>query len=296
MDDAIKAEQQLGQIQDQNFEDFRRGEKMKMDLANQAALTSLTGIKRERMELENNHQQRLQQISETRFATAQQYEDALALEEQLHQAEIKRFEDQHNASELLKLDLKEIERTGVQAFSQGLATAIVGAFEEGDKAFQKFAANFLKEIAKMILQALILRALQSFGFGLSSGGQASALAGGGMRFAADGLQEVSAPTFFPKFNVLAGEAGREVLTVLARPRFERVNGIPAQIGMAGGRRLAITSADALEGARHVNIKVTLSPGLKAEIVENSVEGARVAIAQDMGENTAISRATRKLTQ
>jgi len=54
-------------------------------------------------------------------------------------------------------------------FAQGWRRALVDAFSEGDKAFQKFAANFLRAIAQMILQSLILRGVQSIFLG--GGGQ-----------------------------------------------------------------------------------------------------------------------------
>ncbi|NUN53265.1 MAG: hypothetical protein HUU06_10845, partial [Planctomycetaceae bacterium] len=112
----------------------------------------------------------------------------------------------------------------------------------------------------------------------------------------------AAHAFTPASDFVVGysrEAGREVMTVLSRPRFERINGVPAQIGYAGGNRLAITSADALArgggGAAGgmVDIRVTLSPEVKAEVVNQSVQNARVAIVQDMSSDSQLSRVTRQ---
>ena len=113
------------------------------------------------------------------------------------------------------------------------------------------------------------------------------------------MNSVSSPTYFPKFNVLAGEAGREVMTVLSRPSFQRINGVPAQIGYAGGNRLAITSADALAGAGGgagggvLEIRVTLSPDVKVEVMNNAVARSRVVLVQDMSNDSQLSRVTRQ---
>ena len=48
-----------------------------------------------------------------------------------------------------------------------------------------------------------------------------------------GVSELTGPTYFPRFNVLAGEAGREMMTVLARPRTLSIGGANAIIGSVG---------------------------------------------------------------
>jgi len=292
---AAQIEVRTDQLSIQAQQDWLAGEKMKMNLANQAALARLDGIKRERAELEISHKERLQQIQETGFENEEQYQQAMDLEKELYDAEVKRFEKQHNAGDQLMQDFQDIEKAGVQAFAQGLSTAIVDAFEEGDKAFQKFASNFLKQISQMIMQALILRAIQATGiFPAAQGGQFPA------KYAAGGISEIYSPTYFPRFNVIAGEAGREMMTVLARPRFERINGIPAQVGMAAGRRLAITSADALANAGGagaggtIRVIVQMEPGLVGNIQENSVKGAVAQVVTDLHNDTNISRGVRKL--
>jgi hypothetical protein len=219
--------------------------------------------------------------------------------------------ERHRLSSLIAVDMKELGATMIRDFAGGLSHAIVSAFEEGDKAFQKFAVNFMKAMAEMILQALILRAIQSF---LGGGGQVGAtgdfnsnrnvtnLAARGGFFpimAANGVSDVSSPTFFPKFNVVAGEAGREVMTVLAKPRLVNFNGLSAQVGRAGNNRLAITSADALASRAggggaggNVQVVISLTPGLKGEIVQASLENVTVHMQQD----TTLSRTTKNLTK
>jgi hypothetical protein len=119
------------------------------------------------------------------------------------------------------------------------------------------------------------------------------------RFAANGLpgvDSVSRPTYFPRFNVVAGEAGREMLTVLARPRFMEVGGLEAVVGNAGPNRLAITNADALAGhgvSGRAVIEVVPAPGYEARIVENAIEGATVKVTQEMGRNSRLRDATKK---
>lgn len=282
------------------LDSFRASEQMRQDLAMQTVLTSLEGNKRVSAQLEFDHIKRMDQIREMKFETEEQFIETMNAEQQLYLAQQKRFEQAQSYSYKLGQDMKQVAENGAQAFSSGLAGAIVSAFEEGDKAFQKFAANFLRQIAEMILQALILRAIKG-AFGMADGGQATAMANGGVIYAAGGLSgvgELNSATYFPKFNVVAGEAGREVMTVLSRPRFERINGVPAQVGYANGNRLAITSADALAGGGgavggRIVIEVRPSKGAEAEIVENSVQRARAAVVQDMSEDSQLSRVTRK---
>lgn len=280
---------------------FQNGERIKQDLIDQTVLTMLEGDARVQAEIEINHDRRLRMIEEQEFYDQEQKDAAIRAVQALAEEERRKFEQSRTYSFQLQKDMKQVAESGAQAFSSGLATAIVDAFEEGDKAFQKFAANFLRQIAEMILQALILRAIKG-AFGLADGGQVTAMANGGMIYAANGVSgvmDVSSPTYFPKFNVLAGEAGREVMTVLSRPRFERINGVPAQIGYAGGNRLAITSADALArgggGAAGGNIviEVRYSKDTEVRVLEQSVQNARVAIVQDMSSDSQLSRVTRQ---
>jgi len=293
-----KAEVEYRKMEDQSIEDFKNGEMLKQQLIDERLMLSLEGADREAAEIEIHHEERMRQIEATRFATAEQYDEAVALEQSLVETQRARFRDARSQASQFQAQLRQFGREATQLFATGLAHAIVSAFEEGDKAFQKFFANFMRQIAEMILQALILRMIS----GLFGGLGGLFAANGGQfpnRMAGGGVAEVSSPTFLPKFNVLAGEAGREVLTVLSRPRFERVNGVPAQIGMANGQRLAITSADALERGGGglggvIQLRVTLSPDVKAELVNSSVKGARVMVINELGQDSAISRGVKGL--
>ena len=224
------------------------------------------------------------------------------------QSDIKRMQ----SLTTLRQQLTEIQKLGQQAaeaFSGGFATAFV-EFANGTKsasaAFADFARNFLNQMSQMLMQAAVMRALfgatgKSDGTGGLIGALINGQANGGVTFAANGLSgvsSVSSPTYFPKFNVLAGEAGREMMTVLARPRMMEVGGMQAVVGSAQGNQLAITSADQLAqrgGGGVVDIRVTLGPELRAEIVQQSVKGAVVQVAQDMRQDTPISRGVKGLT-
>lgn len=200
-------------------------------------------------------------------------------------------------------DMEKLGQRTVGMFAGGFSQAFVD-FASGAKsakeAFTDFARSFLSQIAQMIMEQLILNAIS----GILGGGKAAAsggvfpqmMAAGGMA----GVSEVSRATYFPKFNVVAGEAGREMLTVLARPRMMEIGGMQAVVGNAGSNRLAITSADELAsrggGAGGVlDIRVTLGPELRAEIVNQAVRGAQVRVAQDMREDSPISRGVKGLT-
>jgi hypothetical protein len=181
----------------------------------------------------------------------------------------------------------------------------------------------MKQIAQMILQAMILRAIQSIFLG--SGGQVGPTSGqvsaGAARLAASGLEgvgEVNRATFFPGFNVIAGEAGREVMTVLARPQLMNFGGIAAQVGMAGPNRLAIVNAGALqkaqrramggsdmslpgdglaggEGGRSV-VEISLAPGLEANVVKKAVKGSVVEVTRQLTVSGPLATNARRLSQ
>jgi len=260
------------------------------DLINDTTAAQLKGQELEVFQEQVNHEKRLAQIREIQFENEDDYLKLIELENTLSAVRQNNIAKSHNASELLKQDIQDFVKNGEQAFAQGLSGAIVDAFQEGDKAFQKFAANFLRTIAQMILQSLILRAIQSTGLGLAGGGQVTK--------AADGFMGgVSSATFLPRFNVLAGEAGPEMLTVMARPRFANFGGgLTGAVGDVGNRKMAVVDANGLaqRSGGQITLRVDLAEGLVASITQNSVAGARVAIAQDMSQDTPVSRATKRL--
>jgi len=182
------------------------------------------------------------------------------------------------ASEVGKLLNRSLEMV-----SQTSAHAFVGLIT-GAKDLKQSFVDLLKSMTEMVIQMLILKALRgAFGLGAAEGGvypSASggifALAGGGIA----GVGMVSASTFFPKYNVLAGEAGPEWLTVLSRPRMMEIGGIQAAVGNAGRNQLALTNAADLQragpGGRLV-IEVNVSPDAEARITHNSINGAVVRV-------------------
>ena len=199
-----------------------------------------------------------------------------------------------------------------QNFSSGMASAFV-EFAKGTKsakaAFQDFASSFLASVAQMIIQALILKMIKGV-FGFADGGVETSSANvgtgeknGGMTFAAAGLagvESVSSPTYYPRFNVLAGEAGQEMLTVLSRPQTESVNGMRVVSGMAAGNGLSIASTAALKSnggggaGGEIVLRIEHSEASQVSIVQQAVQGARVQISQDLQQDTPISRATKRL--
>jgi hypothetical protein len=224
--------------------------------------------------------------------------ESLITEKQMHDLTLEANTQQINSLTQLKNHLTDVQVLGrdvAKLFASGFSQAFVD-FASGTKsakeAFSDFARSFLQSVSQMIMEWAILKGMSAMGM---------TMAHGGVRFAADGLagvQSVSSPTYFPKFNVVAGEAGREMLTVLARPRMMEVGGMQAVVGSAQGNRLAITNADELAsrgGAGGVvDIRVTLGPELRAEIVNQSVQGARVVVANDMRADTPISRGVKGL--
>jgi tape measure domain-containing protein len=163
------------------------------------------------------------------------------------------------ATDQLAQGLIQVGHAAESQFATGMASAFM-AIADGSKsakqAFSDFAVAFLKQVAQMILETIILWAVQTalrslFGgggqaplmAGESSGSVANIAGDGGVFPAAngvvraasgvDGVSEVDRPTLFPKFNVLAGEAGKEVLTVMAKPQLIEIDGIRAIMGNVG---------------------------------------------------------------
>ena len=304
----------------ETFERFENGERIKQDLVDQTVLVMLEGEARIQAEMEITHDNRIQAINEEKFETQEQYDAAVRAEALLYAEERKRFEQARNGTAQLNQSLQDIGERAQELAASGLVDAmwsIADGSKSAGAAFREFAASFSEDVSKMILKAYALYAIQQL-LGMFSGGGGGAkgvgggVSGSGAQFAnyaaeggqwtamADGgMVSVSSPTLLPKFNVLAGEAGREMLTVLARPSFERINGVPAQIGYAGGNRLAITSADALAGAGgggmggQATVRIELAPGLVATLKQDSIQGARIAIVQDMSTDSQLSRVTRQ---
>jgi hypothetical protein len=202
------------------------------------------------------------------------------------------------------MSTQEMLNRGATEFAGGMSSAIVD-FIDGTKsakqAMEEFAASFLESIAQMIIQQMLLNALRATGFFFGGGGMATADAMGGVHYAANGITSVSSPTYFPKFNVVAGEAGTEMLTVLARPTFRSIGGIDAVVGNAGSNRLAITNADDLANMAgggmggHIVIEMRGTQDFEARIVSNSIKGATVQVARDLGRNSPIAKGVKNLT-
>lgn len=239
-------------------------------------------------------------------------------------AEEKELTAIRNAEKKEQLHVKtlgEMEKDAADTFASDFSSAFVD-FVDGTKtaeeAFKSFATSFLKSILSMIIQQQILNALKTAFFGgggtaISSGASyssaATAVSGadwsaqaiGGMTLAAAGLSgvsSVSSPTYFPRFNVLAGEAGREMLTVLSKPRTMSVGGIEAVVGQAGNNTLAITSASDLanrggSSAGTLKIEISHSDESKAKIISSSIQGAETNIITKAQQNTYLRKALRK---
>ena len=209
--------------------------------------------------------------------------------------------------------LVDVGARGAQAFSGGLASAIVNAARTGKAAFSEFFASFMSQVAQMIMQALLLRAVAGImgGFGASPGliKAVTGLAAGGFapRLAAAGIiagtQVVSGPTYFPAFNTIAGEAGSEVLAVLSKPRMMNIGGMASYVGSVQGQRVAMTNADDLArsaGGRGgaggvIVVEVRGTREFEARVIDSSIEGAVVRVVNDLHTDTPVSAAVKGLT-
>jgi hypothetical protein len=261
----------------------------------------------ERIDIAEREYQARVEFYEALFMEGKLTEDMLVDYQQQALAKRLQAEQKYTRETTIQLmTIRDMQIAAAESFSYGLSAAIID-FADGtkraDEAFKEFASNFLKQISQMIMQQLILNAIKSAFFG--EGGSAMSAtpqAHGGITYAADGLagiSSVSSATYFPKFNVVAGEAGREMLTVLARPRRMEIGGMEAVVGQAGRNTLAITNAHALAsggggGANgRVVIEIQHSESAEARIVNNSVQNAELRIVQRANQNSPLRDAIKR---
>jgi|GEM_PF-5681324 len=285
-------------------------------------------FKHRRQLIEDYYQYELEKAGETAHAAEiinTNKEATLQLLDQQRIASLNEVKLKYDETHLI---IKDITRFASLQFASGFSRAFVdfiSGTKEAKDAFREFAREFMASVAQMIMQLLILRAIKAaFGpsiIGLAHGGVVQAAAAGTIA----GVSMVTSPTFFPRFNVLAGEAGAEHLAVLSRSRTLSIGGINAIVGNVGPSRLALIDASHLAslaairkaadgilssttshagqpaaqtgapvaGAATVNIR--LAPGLRAEIVDESITGAQIRIINDLHEDSAISSAVKRLT-
>lgn len=169
--------------------------------------------------------------------------------------------------------------------ARGMADAFADFAMSGKASFGDFAEQFLSQIAKMIAQALALRAIQAaMGFfGISAGGASAAPAvasasgnvfdGGLKAFASGGV--VSSPTFF-KFasgggfrNGLMGEAGPEAIMPLKRDS----SGKLGVVASGGGSNVVVNVHNNASGAQ-ANVQQSRDGGgnITLDIIVEQIEG------------------------
>jgi hypothetical protein len=204
-------------------------------------------------------------------------------------------------------------------FEDGIADAMVDFADKtktAKQAFEDFARSYLENAAKMLAQNAMRGLFGQNGvngaggsgiFGmLFSGSSFTGAAKGGIfspRMMADGgfAAMFSAPTYFPRFNVVGGEAGTEMLAALAKPTFRSIGGMDAVVGHAGPNRLAITSADDLArrggggAGGHIHIQIDHTPETQARIISQAIDGAEVRVTKNMNRNTKLRQSTRGAT-
>lgn len=238
-----------------------------------------------------------------------------------------------------------VGQNAAQTFSQGFAQAFV-SFASGTasagEAFKAFGAMFLQSVAQMIVQVLVLRAIMGIfagaassgapggsapgDFSISSGVAGAAAKGGvfargGARYmASGGMSYVNRATYLPNFNVVAGEAGKELLTVFAQPRMARIGGMFAHVGNVGANRMALVNMNDLTraprfmaeggfagtqnvenrswnleggGGGKTEVVIRLEAGLRAEILEEAKSQTTVHIVNEMSRDTALSQQTKR---
>ncbi|MFN7140247.1 MAG: phage tail tape measure C-terminal domain-containing protein, partial [Limisphaerales bacterium] len=208
-----------------------------IDRLNDKKLTPGEASNRQIIRLYEERRERLKAVYDYEIEQAQgNAERVQALESQKTAHFIQLKEEESRATSSFYQVIEAVGPAAAQSFSAGFSNAFVEfvrGTKDAEEAFGQFATSFLAQIAQMILQQMIFNAIKNSSFGgwlgLAEGGQAVPVraAAAGIIAAANGVagvSEVNSPTLFPKFNVLAGEAGREVLTVLSKPQLVNFNG------------------------------------------------------------------------
>lgn len=202
-------------------------------------------------------------------------------------------------------ELQQVGQQGVQAFAGGISNAMVQAFRTGRMEFRAFAADFLAQIAQMIMQALVLATIKR-ALGGTAIGSFLGFANGGFAprmMAMGGVQTVSSATYFPRFNAVAGEAGSEVLAVLSKPRFMQIGGLQSYVGSVAGSELAMTNArdlrSAVSGQRsgvggEIVVVVRGTKDFEARVVDSSIEGALVRVHNEVLTDTGLRSAIKEV--
>ena len=192
-------------------------------------------------------------------------------------------------------ELELAGRHAIEEFASGFSHTLVEGIRTGHMEMGKFFGDFMAMAAQMLIQLQMMSMFRSI-FPSLFPVAAAVLAGGGVRFAAGGLPgvfEASRPTYIPKFNVMAGEAGREMLTVLAHPKRMQLGGIEAIVGDAGANKLAVARAgDVARAGGTIVIEVRHSEMAEARIVENSVSGSVARVTRDLTRHTPLRTAAR----
>jgi hypothetical protein len=165
------------------------------------------------LELQEQYRQQQQIIAETDVAIARMYKDVTAsLDDEAMPEFMTAFDEWATGAQI-----------AVQSLSDGLADTLVDSISGAGASFKRFAADFLRQIAKMIAQQAIFNAI-SGAVGGTSWGKMLGFAGGGAfqngqvtAFAGGGI--VGGPTMFPMRGGrtgLMGERGPEAIMPLAR--------------------------------------------------------------------------------
>jgi hypothetical protein len=281
-------------------------------IKDQSVVAQLNDEEKLMFEVETNHQKRLAQIQELKFEDEDRYNKLMEKEHELYAVEQERAQQEAaNNSQQAKM-IGQIENL----VANNLANAVVDGAMKGKIAWREFARETMAEIAKLILKQLLLNAIAGISKGIGAmfggGGTATADAQGGMHLAASGYMGMTGgPVVLPKFNVLAGEAGTEFLTVMAHPKHFDMNGVRGMVGSVGSERVAMMGAGSaqrlaaggmvggsLDGGSGpsgtVQILISLAPGLKTQIVNEAVKVSVQQVTADMGSHTVLSEATKRL--
>ena len=280
---ARRQEQRSDELSLKELENAQRVAQEEQQLKNETVLAELTGFERVRAQAEIDHEGRKQRIREMTFDTEEQYQRLIDLEKARHQAVVRNLNRESTLGGRLRADMQQIGATAQVQFAQGLGGALVDAFEQGNQAFKAFARNFLRTMAQMILQTVILRLVSGAVGGLFRGNPS--------------LGDATGASFSEGFSSTGNVATATRLGSLA-PRRLNLADFSASIAPSSLPTFSPAGSGAGAGGGAggtMVIEVRVSSGSEARIVENAIKGSVAKVTHDMGHNTKLARKVKGLS-
>jgi hypothetical protein len=281
------------------------------NLRDQLTIQSVDGYDRQRVAAQISYEgqieeiQRLNATNQISSQQQQQFSDLALKGYELQIDAIAHLQDAQKESQFWASRTGQIVQGSAQIISSSFTSAfmdLVNGVENGGKAVQKFFAGTLAGIGQMITQMIIFNAIT----GIFKGGVGLGAAGGGFTgdinssfvslaaaggffprmMAGGGMQFTNGTTYLPNYNAITGEAGKELLAVLARPRMMQIGGMQAAVGDMEGKSMAVVPTSAIGGGGGTQrVIISMEDGLRAQLVQDGAKAGVEIMIENLGRKT-----------